>query len=159
MLPLWLRVELGVMAMNVFVAASHQTGLDTRSKAQRQIKVGSKGRGRSGTRSRSGHLCQNIAWTRPRGLVLYKGCIGDKKAARPPEVGPTEVGGLSASNLPLVLLPHPTWMPDGPVKRPGKWWQWRPGSDGNERQGVMAMKGYCSFPKLLALLQPHHQIV
>ena len=33
----------------VFVAASHQTRLDTRSKARRPIKVGIKGRGRSGT--------------------------------------------------------------------------------------------------------------
>ena len=33
----------------IFVAASHQTGLDTRSKARRSIKVGIKGRGRSGT--------------------------------------------------------------------------------------------------------------
>ena len=33
----------------LFVAASHQTGLDTRSKAWRAIKVGIKGRGRSGT--------------------------------------------------------------------------------------------------------------
>ena len=33
----------------VFVATSHQTGLDTRSKAWRSIKVGIKGRGRSGT--------------------------------------------------------------------------------------------------------------
>ena len=32
----------------VFVAASHQTRLDTRSKARRPIKVGIKGRGRSG---------------------------------------------------------------------------------------------------------------
>ena len=33
----------------LFVAASHQTGLDTRSKARRPIKVGIEGRGRSGT--------------------------------------------------------------------------------------------------------------
>ena len=33
----------------VFVAASHQTGLHTRSKARRPIKVGIKARGRSGT--------------------------------------------------------------------------------------------------------------
>ena len=33
----------------LFVAASHQTGLDTRSKAWRPIKMGIKGRGRSGT--------------------------------------------------------------------------------------------------------------
>ena len=35
--------------MIIFVTASHQTGLDTRSKARRSIKVGIKGRGRSGT--------------------------------------------------------------------------------------------------------------
>ena len=33
----------------IFVAASHQTGLDTRSKARRPNKVGIKGRGKSGT--------------------------------------------------------------------------------------------------------------
>ena len=33
----------------LFVAASHETGLDTRSKARRPIKVEIKGRGRSGT--------------------------------------------------------------------------------------------------------------
>ena len=31
--------------LNLFVAASHQTRLDTRSKARRPIKVGIKGRG------------------------------------------------------------------------------------------------------------------
>ena len=33
----------------IFVAASHQTGLDTRSKAQKPIKVGMNGKGRLGT--------------------------------------------------------------------------------------------------------------
>ena len=33
----------------LFVAASHHTRLDTRSKARRPIKVGMRGRGRSGT--------------------------------------------------------------------------------------------------------------
>ena len=33
--------------LQIFVAASHQTRLDTRSKARRPIKVGIKGRGRS----------------------------------------------------------------------------------------------------------------
>ena len=36
----------------IFVAASHQTRLDTRSKARRPIKVGIKGRGRSGKEPR-----------------------------------------------------------------------------------------------------------
>ena len=37
------------MGRGLFVAASHQTGLDTRSKARRPIKVGIRGKGRSGT--------------------------------------------------------------------------------------------------------------
>ena len=36
-------------ARGLFVAASHQTRLDTWSKARRPIKVGIKGRGKSGT--------------------------------------------------------------------------------------------------------------
>ena len=43
----------------VFVAASHQTRLDTRSKARRPIKVGIKGRGRSG-RSRDSNPCLSV---------------------------------------------------------------------------------------------------
>ena len=42
---------------HVFVAASHQTRLDTRSKARRPIKVGIKGRGRSGTSRDSNPAC------------------------------------------------------------------------------------------------------
>ena len=42
----------------VFVAASHQTRLDTRSKARRPIKVGIKGRGRSGRSRGSNPACQ-----------------------------------------------------------------------------------------------------
>ena len=42
----------------VFVAASHQTQLDTRSKARRPIKVGIKGRGRSGRSRDSNPACQ-----------------------------------------------------------------------------------------------------
>ena len=34
--------------------------------------------------------------------------LGTKFAARPPEGGPTEVGGLSASNLPLIDTPSDT---------------------------------------------------
>ena len=41
----------------VFVAASHQTRLDTSSKARRPIKVGIKGRGRSGTSRDSNPAC------------------------------------------------------------------------------------------------------
>ena len=42
----------------VFVAASHQTRLDTRSKARRPIKVGIKGRRKSGTSQDSNPACQ-----------------------------------------------------------------------------------------------------
>ena len=42
---------------HVFVAASHQTRLDTRSKARRPIKVGIKGRGRLGTSRDSNPAC------------------------------------------------------------------------------------------------------
>ena len=48
--------------------------------------------------------------------MLYKGCIGVKKAARSPEGGPAEIGGLSASNLPLISIPHLARIPDGPAK-------------------------------------------
>ena len=41
----------------IFVAASHQTRLDTRSKARRPIKVGIKGRGRSGRSRDSNPAC------------------------------------------------------------------------------------------------------
>ena len=47
----------GPGARRVFVAASHQTRLDTRSKARRPIKVGIKGRGRSGTSRDSNPAC------------------------------------------------------------------------------------------------------
>ena len=47
-----------LMALScIFVAASHQTRLDTRSKARRPIKVGIKGRGRSGTSRDSNPAC------------------------------------------------------------------------------------------------------
>ena len=52
-----------ILQSHVFVAASHQTRLDTRSKARRPIKVGIKGRGRSG-RSRDSNpacLCCSLA--------------------------------------------------------------------------------------------------
>ena len=42
-------MHIASLYLNIFVAASHQTGLDTMSKARRPIKVGIKGRGRSGT--------------------------------------------------------------------------------------------------------------
>ena len=44
-------------ALPIFVAASHQTRLDTRSKARRPTKVGIKGRGRSGRSRDSNPAC------------------------------------------------------------------------------------------------------
>ena len=52
------QLYLGRSVRIVFVAASHQTRLDTRSKARRPIKVGIKGRGRSGTSRDSNPACQ-----------------------------------------------------------------------------------------------------
>ena len=49
--------KISVTKCHVFVAASHQTRLDTRSKARRPIKVGIKGRGRSGTSRDSNPAC------------------------------------------------------------------------------------------------------
>ena len=46
-----------LLLYHVFVAASHQTRLDTRSKARRPIKVGIKGRGRSGRSRDSNPAC------------------------------------------------------------------------------------------------------
>ena len=46
----------------IFVTASHQTGLDTRSKARRPIKVGIKGRRRSGT-SRDSNPAGLCCWS------------------------------------------------------------------------------------------------
>ena len=48
--------------------------------------------------------------------MLYIGDKGVNVAARPPEGGPVETGGLSASNLPLILIHNPARMPDGPSK-------------------------------------------
>ena len=66
-----------------------------------------------GPKSRSGHVYQDIAWTRSWGLVLYEGCIRIIKSARPAEGGPAEGGGLSTSNLPLIDTPSGTnaWWP------------------------------------------------
>ena len=45
--------------------------------------------------------------------MLYKGDKDINVAARQPESGPAETGGLSATNLPLVSIPRPARMPDG----------------------------------------------
>ena len=126
----------------IFVTASHQTGLDTRSKARRPIKVGEGKVGNEPSSNPAGLLligslkamwawwakhfhepkcgsgrgCRFIAWTRQQGLVLYIGYKGVNDAARTPGGGLVEAGDLSASNLPLISIPHPAWMPDGPAK-------------------------------------------
>ena len=53
-----IRHECQTAQCHIFVAASHQTRLDTRSKARRPIKVGIKGRGRSGRSRDSNPACQ-----------------------------------------------------------------------------------------------------
>ena len=45
--------------------------------------------------------------------MLYKGDKGVNDTACPLEVGPAEAGSLSASNLPLVSIPHSAQIPDG----------------------------------------------
>ena len=73
----------------LFVAASHQTGLDRRLKARRPIKVGIKGRGRSGTNqdSNSACLCRSSAH-----LVQ---CEPDEASSfTNPNVGPGTYAGL-----------------------------------------------------------------
>ena len=101
----------------VFVAASHQTRLDTRSKARRPIKVGIKGRGRSGRSRDSNPACQCCSsahlvqcepdeasgFTNPNPgtyaskrlkLDAWSSAVQSKSAARPPEGCPAEAGGL-----------------------------------------------------------------
>ena len=84
MVPESVRVDL-----RLFVTASHQTGLDTRSKARRPIKVGIKGRGRSGTRrdSNPASLCCSSAH-----LVQ---CEPEEASSfTNPDVGPGTYAGL-----------------------------------------------------------------
>ena len=73
----------------LFVATSYQTQLDTRSKTWRPIKVGIKGRGRSGTSRDSNHagLCCSLAH-----LVQ---CEPDEASSfMKPNVGPGTYAGL-----------------------------------------------------------------
>ena len=78
----------------LFVAASHQTGLDTRSKARRPIKVGIKGRGRSRTSrdSNPAGLCCSSAH-----LVQ---CVPDEASSfTNPNVGPGHMLGYGLSKV------------------------------------------------------------
>ena len=73
----------------VFVAASHQTRLDRRSKARRPIKVGIKGMGRSGTSRDSNPACLCCSSAH---LVQ---CEPDKASSFPnPNVGPGTYASL-----------------------------------------------------------------
>ena len=58
---------------HIFVAASHQTRLDTRSKARRPIKVGIKGRGRSGRSRDSNPACPVLLIGSPSAMWAWWG--------------------------------------------------------------------------------------
>ena len=78
-----------LLILYLFVAASHQTRLDTWSKARRPIKVGIKGRRRSGTSrdSNPAGLCCSSAH-----LVQ---CEPDEASSfKNPNVGPATYAGL-----------------------------------------------------------------
>ena len=73
-----------VLLEPIFIAASHQTGLDTRSMTRRSIKVGIRG-GRARAETRALVTMIHLA---------------------PPEGFPAEVRGLTASCLPLLDRSH-----------------------------------------------------
>ena len=130
----------------IFVAASHQTRLDTRSKARRPIKVGIKGRGRSGRSRDSNPACQCCSSAH---LVQ---CEPDEASSfTNPNVGPGTYASLRLKldawssavqrgqkcSSPTRRLPSRSWgpirprvcswfrapirheCPDGPAKKPG----------------------------------------
>ena len=133
----------------VFVAASHQTRLDTRSKARRPIKVGIKGRGRSG-RSRdsnpaclccsSAHLVQcepdeASSFTNPNvspgtyaslrlKLDAWSSAVqrGQKCSSPTRRLPSPKAGGLVGpeSALGFEAPKSGTNVPDGPAKKPGR---------------------------------------
>ena len=73
----------------IFVAASHQTRLDTRSKARRPIKVGIKGEGRSGT-SRDSNPAGLCGWS-----AHFVQCEPDETSSfTNPNVGPGTYASL-----------------------------------------------------------------
>ena len=117
----------------IFVAASNQTRLDTRSKARRPIKGGDKGRGgqkRAEARALLVYAAHRLTWCNvsvmrqavsrtqmwvrarmpvyglnlTRGLVSYVGYKGDKSAAHQPGGSLVETRSLKAPSLPLFLL-------------------------------------------------------
>ena len=131
----------------LFVVASHQTRLDTRSKARRPIKVGIKGRGKSGTSqdsSPAGQCCWSAhlvqceldeasSFTNPNvGPGTYAslrlkldtwssavhGWQRRQKCSSPTRRLPSRSWGpIRAPSLLLVSSTHPARMPDGPAKR------------------------------------------
>ena len=69
-----------------------------------------------GPKSESKYICLIIAYTGRQDAVLYRGGDkGDNDADCPPEGGPLETEGLSASSLPLNI-DRPAWMPGSPLK-------------------------------------------
>ena len=82
-------IACSLVFLRLFVAASHQTRLDTWSKARRPIKVGIKGRGRSGTSrdSNPAGLCCSSAH-----LVQCE--PGEASSFTNPNVGPGTYAGL-----------------------------------------------------------------
>ena len=128
---------------HVFVAASHQTRLDTRSKARRPIKVGIKGRGRSGTSRDSNPAClccssahlvqcepdEASSFTNPNvgpgtyaslrlKLDAWSSAVqrGQKCSSPTRRLPSRSWGAYSAPSLLLVSSTHPARMPDGPAK-------------------------------------------
>ena len=55
----------------------------------------------------------SLNWTAKSSAI--QGVKGVNNAVRPTEGGLAEAGGLLASILPLVSIPHPARMPDGPA--------------------------------------------
>ena len=131
----------------IFVAASHQTGLDTRSKARRPIKVGIKRRGRSGTseawtllvcaahrptKCNVGLMRQAVSriqiWIRARmpgysfNWTARSSTIHREQRLQlaHPKVAQPKLGAFRP-RICHCLIPHSTRTPDGPVKRPGKY--------------------------------------
>ena len=133
------------VVMLIFVATSHQTRLDTRSKARRPIKVGIKGGGgreRTETWTLLVYATHWLTWcnvspirqavsrtqmwvrarmpvyglNETRGLVPYMGYKGDKTAVRPPEGSLVETRCLKRPKSAIVPFAEPR---SGPKSKTG----------------------------------------
>ena len=90
----------------IFANVSHQTRLDTRSKARRPIKVEINGRGgreRAETRTLLVYVAHRLTWCNVS-LVSRSLSKGVNNADRPPGGSLVETRSLKASSLPLFLL-------------------------------------------------------